>query len=88
MLGNWGTVLCLLRLHREREEERKIQRKVALSHLSKGEIGKAVSLLTSLGVASTKDPNVMAALRPKYVEQGKKLPPNVSVTEGGVRLYP
>ena len=47
-------------------EKKEIQRKVALSHLSKGEISKAVSRLTSFWVASTEDPAVMAALRVKY----------------------
>ena len=47
-------------------EKREDQRKVALSHLLKGEISKAVSRLTSFGVASTEDPAVMAALRAKY----------------------
>ena len=95
MEDDWGSVLRLLMVDREREEERKRrrkgarrkeksetekredQRKAALSHLSKGEIGKAVSRLTSFGVASTEDPAVMAALRAKYVERGKDLPDTV-----------
>ena len=60
-------------------EKREDQRKVALSHLSKGEISKAVSRLTSFGVASTEDPDVMAALRAKYVERGKDLPDTVTI---------
>ena len=96
MEDDWGTVLRLLVVDRERgkekkkrrrkwvrrkekseTEKRKDQRKVALSHLSKGEIGKAVSRLTSFGVASTKDPDVMAALRAKNMERGKELPATV-----------
>ena len=65
------------RKEKSETEKRKDQRKVALAHLSKGEIGKAVSRLTSFGVASTKDPDVMAALRAKNMERGKELPATV-----------
>ena len=58
-------------------EMKEVQRKVALSHLQKGEISKAVGRLTSFGVANTDDPAVMAALKSKYVVRGKDLPASV-----------
>ena len=58
----------------------KLKRKAALTCLAKGQISKAVSRLTSHGVADTKDPAVMEALRSKYVERGRDLP--ASVTRG------
>ena len=48
------------------EEVRKLKRKAALSYMSKGQVSKAVSRLTSNGVADTRDPAVMAELRGKY----------------------
>ena len=61
------------RTRRQKSEEKikEGQRKVALSHLQKGEISKAVSRLTSFGMASIEDPVVMAALKSKYVVRGK-----------------
>ena len=59
------------------QEIKEKQRKDALAHLQKGEISKAVSRLTSFGVASTDDPVVMAALKAKYVARGRELPATV-----------
>ena len=69
------------RAKRQKSEEELIQskRKVALSHLQKGEIGKAVSRLTSFGMASIEDPEVMAALKAKYIPRGQDLPEYVSL---------
>ena len=53
------------------------RRKLALSHLQKGEIGKAVSRLTSFGMASIEDPAVMETLKAKYIPRGKDLPETV-----------
>ena len=65
------------RRHKSEEEIKEGQRKLALSHLQKGEISKAVSRLTSFGMASIDDPVVMAALKSKYVARGKELPESV-----------
>ena len=60
------------------EEIRRQKRKVALEHLAKGQISKAVARLTSHGVADTKDPAVMAGLRSKYVARSRELPATVT----------
>ena len=65
------------RRQKSEEEIKEGQRKLALSHLQKGEISKAVSRLTSFGMASIDDPVVMAALKSKYVARGKELPESV-----------
>ena len=65
------------RREKSEEEIKQLQRKVALSHLQKGEISKAVGRLTSFGVASTEDPAVMASLKSKYIQRGKDLPASV-----------
>ena len=65
------------RPQKSEEEIRQSKRKLALSHLQKGEIGKAVSRLTSFGMASIKDPAVMSALKAKYLPRGKDLPDSV-----------
>ena len=65
------------RRQKSEEEIRESQRTEALTHLQKGEISKAVSRLTSFGVASMDDPTVMAALRSIYVARGKELPESV-----------
>ena len=61
------------------EETKRQKRKVALTLLAKGQISKAVSRLTSHGVADTKDPNVMAGLRSKYVRRSRELPAMVTI---------
>ena len=61
------------------EEIKRQKRKVALSHLAKGQISKAVARLTSHGVADTRDPLVMASLKSKYVKRGRQLPATVTV---------
>ena len=61
------------------EEIKRQKRKVALEHLAKGQISKAVSRLTSHGVADTRDPAVMAGLRTKYVARGRELPATVTL---------
>ena len=62
------------------EEIKRQKRKVALTHLAKGQVSKAVSWLTSHGVADTRNPTVMAELKSKYVRRSRELP--VSVTMG------
>ena len=47
--------------------------------LSKGQVSKAVSRLTSHGVADTKDPTVMIGLRSKYVARSRELPASVTM---------
>ena len=59
-------------------EEKKKERKVALTQLSKGHIGKCSSRLTSPGVADITDPVVMAALREKYPPRHRELPDTVT----------
>ena len=61
------------------EEIKRQKRKVALEHLAKGQISKAVSRLTSHGVADTRDPAVMAGLRSKYISRGRELPATVTM---------
>ena len=61
------------------EEIKRQKRKVALEHLAKGQISKAVARLTSHGVADTRDPTVMAGLRSKYVARGREMPATVTL---------
>ena len=52
---------------------------MALEHLAKGQISKAVARLTSHGVADTRDLTVMAGLRSKYVARGREMPATVTL---------
>ena len=61
------------------EEIKRQKRKVALLLLAKGQISKAVSRLTSHGVADTRDPAIMAGLKSKYVARSRELPATVTV---------
>ena len=57
----------------------RLKRKAALVHLSKGQVSKAVSRLTSHGVADTRNPTVMAALKSKYIARSRELPASVTM---------
>ena len=61
------------------EEIKRQKRKVALEHLARGQISKAVARLTSHGVADTRDLTVMAGLRSKYVARGREMPATVTL---------
>ena len=64
---------------RSEEEIMRLKRKAALVHLSKGQVSKAVSRLTSHGVADTRNPTVMAALKSKYIARSRELPASVTM---------
>ena len=64
---------------RSEEEVMRLKRKAALVHLSKGQVSKAVSRLTSHGVADTRNPTVMAALKSKYIARSRELPASVTM---------
>ena len=49
----------------------------AVSLISKGQVSKAVSRITSHGVASLDDPTAMQALKSKYPARGKEMPATV-----------
>ena len=61
------------------EEIKRQKRKAALTHLAKGQVSKAVSRLTSHGVADTRNPTVMSQLKSKYVRRSRELPASVTI---------
>ena len=63
----------------EQKEKERLRREV-LSLIKEGQVGRAMSRVTSFGVASSKDPEVQEQLLAKYPVRGRPLP--ASVTEG------
>ena len=61
------------------DEIKRQKRKAALTHLAKGQVSKAVSRLTSHGVADTRNPTVMTGLKSKYVRRSRELPASVTM---------
>ena len=64
---------------RSEEEIMRLKRKAALVHLSKGQVSKAVSRLTSHGVADTKNPTVLTSLKSKYIARSRELLASVTM---------
>ena len=64
--------------NRRREEENNRIRREILELVSKGQISKAVSRLSSNGVASITDPDVLEQMRSKYPSREINLPYNVT----------
>ena len=91
--GNWGKIVELWEVDRERErrrmeerqkprEEKEEEKKVRLRMevvglINGGKISKALQRLTSCGVVSAEDPAFLAMLRSKYPARGKPLPERV-----------
>ena len=87
---NWGKIVEMWKLDRERErrrkegrpkprEEREEDKKARLRRevvglINEGKISKALQRVTSCGVASVEDPDVLAMLRSKYPPRGRPLP--------------
>ena len=94
VMEDWGGLLALLgtdcrqakaddqqeRHHREISEEAQLERKRknALLLLSKGFISKAARTITSFGIGSMDDPNILHQMEQKYPRRGIPLPASVS----------
>ena len=62
---------------RSEEEEEEFLRRTAVDLISQGQISKAVSRISSNGVADIGDPGVREQLREKYPQRGRELPARV-----------